>query len=148
MCYYFDMKLDPAIKNYRFYFKEARRPIIWLLDIDIELGMEAAKRIYSGATEWFESDSTILDVIAKDDVDAVKKTKPLSADIMLVNGDASPLSFLDFFLDKAKIYVIKTKAPDSVKQKFRELGLVLADEFEYSDGLHQQTWVRLGSRRG
>lgn len=122
--------------------------MIWLLDVDIDLAREAAKNIYSGAKEWFESDSTILDVIAKDDVDAVKKVKPLTVDMMLVNGDASPLNFLDFFLDKAKVYVIKTKQPDNVKQKFRELGLVLADEFECSDDLHQQTWVRLGSRRG
>jgi len=143
------MKLEPAIKNFLYYFQSTRNPVVWVLGAKFEDAEAISKAIYSGSDEWLTSEATIIDVLADRDGEDMPGDKPLGVDIMLIDGEAAPLrSFVSGFLEKAKAFVITTETPDDVKLVFRAKELVLVDEFQTPEGSYQLTWVRSGSRRG
>lgn len=53
--------LDPVIQNYRHYFGETKKPVVWEVGSrDGEDGVELARRIYDGEDQWFWSNATIV----------------------------------------------------------------------------------------
>lgn len=53
--------LDPVVKNYRHYFGEAKKPVVWEVGSrDGKDGVELAERIYDGNPDWFWSHAVIV----------------------------------------------------------------------------------------
>lgn len=141
------MNLKSTISNYKYYFKEQRNPIVWLWGVDLETGQEAAKAIYSGNKEWFATDTKVFDALIAKKGEEMPGNKPMGVDIMLINTDAAPIRFLIPFLEKSKVYTVKTNVPSDIKAIFRAKELILVDEIDCGKGVEQQTWVRSGKRR-
>jgi hypothetical protein len=126
------MRDHPAIKNYLYYFKEAKKPVVWHLGYSKAEARKVAEAIYSGSPEWMENDATVIGVAPE----ARINPKKLTVDVIMIDTSVAPLDTLDKFLIKAKVFLVKTDDEAALKTKFKETGLTLVDE---SNDL---VWVR------
>ena len=133
------MDITPAIKNFLYYFKATRNPIIWVLGIAEPYARTIAQKIYLGSNDWFDSNIQIVDVLRSKDIDV----KDMSVDVMLVDMTIVAPSGVGLFLDKAKVVVSKNGDLDEIKTFFKSRGLTLVEEIGT-----ELTWVHSGSRRG
>lgn len=141
------MKLEQAISNYLYYFKPTRNPVVWLWGVGLEEGETISRAIYVGNIDYLTGDEIILDALIARTKKGYGDVKKLSVDVMLINTDAAPVSFLREYLDKARVYVVKTDVSAVIKKLFKEDELTLVDEIGCGGGVEQLTWVRSNKLR-
>lgn len=126
------MNLTPAIKNFLYYFKPTKSPLIWTIGVDEGYARVAALGIYTGELDWLDTDVRIVDVLKGKDI-VVKK---LAVDFLLADMNVVAPSGIDKFLEKTKMLVSRNGDEQEVKTFFKSKGFTLVDE---SEG--QLTWV-------
>lgn len=137
------MKLHAATANYLYYFKKTRTPIVWIWGVDKKEAELISKALYIGDPDYLIGNEKIVDALIKQPKDA----KKLSVDVMLVDTSAAPIGFLKEYLNKSRVYVVKTESADTIKQIFKDDELTLVDEIDLGKGISQLTWVRSNKLR-
>ena len=126
------MNVTPAIKNFLYYFKATKNPIVWILGADENDARIVAQRIYTGSADWLDTDIQVTDVLKGKNIGV----KDLAVDVMLVDMDVVAPSGVKMFLNKAKVIVSENGNLDEVKTFFKSNGLTLVEEIG-----GELTWV-------